>query len=277
MRPRSLLAAPLAVLVLAGGGAGTAGVAASAAAPPKLTAKLTRQLKVLPQQAKRIETQVRALALQLSALTARVETLETRLSRAVSAGGVGPAGPQGPAGTVGPAGPQGATGPRGTTGEAGPQGPAGPRGLTWRGAYSAATAYVANDAVEHEGSSYVATASTQGIPPPGGPAWSLLAQAGADGGGGGGGGPIGGFRVEVLDTTVQGNADQVTSFAKTCSNGGIATGGTASIVNSNDGEIIGGQIEADGDGVPRTWHVLFRSAFTKQVPVKLYVVCAQTS
>jgi hypothetical protein len=270
MRSRTLVAASLALLVLAGS-------AGSAAAAPGLTfsPSLTRQLKVLPKQAKKIQAQVKSVALQLTSLSARIETLEARFAKAVTAGGVGPMGPQGATGPVGPAGPQGPTGPKGTTGDTGPQGPTGARGLTWRGTFSALTAYATDDAVQYGGSSYVATAPIQGTTPPAG-AWSLLAQAGAAGGGGGGG-LITGITVELLDTTVAANADQNSSFGHTCTNGGIATGGTAILVNSTDGEIIGGQVGADGTQVPRTWYAVFHSNFTKNVPVKLWVVCAQTS
>ncbi len=47
-----------------------------------------------------------------------------------------------------------------------------------------------------------------------------------------------------------GTANQAVVASKTCSNGGIATGGTGSLVNSQDGQIIGGQVVADIDGTP---------------------------
>ena len=34
---------------------------------------------------------------------------------------------------------------------------------------------------------------------------------------------------------------------------------------------------ADGTGTPRSWYVIFHSNFTKNVPLKLWVVCAQTA
>jgi hypothetical protein len=277
MRPRTLLAAPLALLVLG------AGLAASAEAAPGLnfTPKLTRQLKVLPKQAKKIQSQVRrvqtqvsGVALKLSSLSARIETLEARFAKAVTAGGVGPQGPQGATGPVGPSGPQGPTGPKGSTGDQGLQGPAGPRGLTWRGTYSSITSYAANDAVQFGGSSYVnaGPGPILDTAPPNG-TWDLVAQAGASGGGGG---VINGFKLEVLDDTVSATAGLATTFFKTCTNNGIATGGTAILGDSSDGLIIGGQIAADGNGVPRTWQAVFISNTTGSVPVRLSVVCAQT-
>jgi hypothetical protein len=59
-------------------------------------------------------------------------------------------GPQGPAGADGAQGPQG---PQGNIG------PAGPAGLNWRGAWSNANAYAANDSVSWGGSTYFATVS----------------------------------------------------------------------------------------------------------------------
>lgn len=76
---------------------------------------------------------------------------------------------QGPAGPVGPAGPQG------------PSGPAGTGGLSWKGAWSAATGYVTNDAVEFEGSAYIAVAANQNQMPGSSAAWQLLAQGGQAG------------------------------------------------------------------------------------------------
>lgn len=84
------------------------------------------------------------------------------------AGPAGPAGPQGPTGltgaggATGPTGATGATGaqgPKGDTGATGPQGPQGPRGDTgvnWRGAWAPNTVYTIDDAVQFNGSSYVA-------------------------------------------------------------------------------------------------------------------------
>jgi hypothetical protein len=240
----------------------------AAAASPKLM----RQLKVLPKQAKRLGLQLRGFALQLSALTGRVETLETRFSRAVSAGGVGPQGPpgpQGPAGEIGPSGPQGAQGPKGSTGDTGPQGPAGPRGLTWRGAYDPGTAYAQHDAVSYSGASYVATAAIQGIAPPSG-AWDVLAQAGSGGGGGG----SGSYTVEVSTPSTFINAGATASLTHTCSGGKKAVGGTAILQDLSQGEIVGGQIVADGTGAPTGWQFTVRASLSQTVGVKISVVCA---
>ncbi len=66
-------------------------------------------------------------------------------------------------------------------GPAGPQGPAG-TGVTWRGAWSDTTAYVANDAVAVNGTTYIALDATTNDPPASSPAkWQVLAQKGADG------------------------------------------------------------------------------------------------
>jgi hypothetical protein len=102
------------------------------------------------------------------------------------AGDRGLTGPQGPAGAAGPAGPQGPAGPAGTAGATGPQGPAGPQGiaglaLAWKGPWSAATAYVALDAVQFGGSSWAAKRANVNVQPVAGADWDLIAAAGATG------------------------------------------------------------------------------------------------
>lgn len=81
-------------------------------------------------------------------------------------------------GPQGPPGPQGAEGPQG---EIGPAGPAGEPGLNWRGRYDPEAAYVIGDAVEREGSSFIAgVEDPSGIPGEVGD-WALLASRGAQG------------------------------------------------------------------------------------------------
>lgn len=58
---------------------------------------------------------------------------------------------------------------------------AGPPGLVWKGAWDDTVSYVANDAVEYQGSAYVALAPSTNVPPPDPAAWSVLAQQGSDG------------------------------------------------------------------------------------------------
>ncbi len=245
----------------------------------KLTPALTKQLKVLPKQAKRLEATVKGLATQMAALNGRVESLESRFTKAVAAGGVGPQGPagaDGAAGPVGPSGPQGPVGPRGVQGDLGPQGPTGTRGLNWKGAWSAGGNYAKDDAVYYNGSSYVAltTIGTSGAVPGVSPNWDIVALKGASGAGAG---TITGFKLEVSDQNVSTTADQNVSVGYTCTNGGIATGGTATLINSTDGEVVGGQVGADGTGVPRSWNIIIHPNFTKTTPVRLFVVCAQVA
>ena len=259
-----------------------AGITGASAAPKKaskaaVTPALMKQLKTLPKQAKTLSSQVRTFSTQIQAINGRLDSLEARFAKAVAAGGVGPQGPAGAAGAdgpVGPSGPQGPAGPRGGTGDTGPQGATGPRGLTWKGAYSGTATYAKDDAVQYNGSSYVATgAVSAGLVPGVAPVWELMAQKGA---GGGGAGQITGWETEIFDGTVAGTANQAVVASKTCTNNGVATGGTGSLVNSQDGQIIGGQVVADVDGTPRTWQVVVYSNFTKNVPIKIWVVCAQT-
>jgi hypothetical protein len=56
----------------------------------------------------------------------------------------------------------------------------GPAGLTWRGEWAAGTAYGVRDAVQHNGSSYVAVFASTGSAPPNGN-WMLLAGKGESG------------------------------------------------------------------------------------------------
>lgn len=255
--------------------AAVAAVAAPGAARPvhKKAVGFPKGLKDLPLQAKRLEGQVRAFSAQIAALEGRVGALEAKFEKAVGAGGVGPQGPAGDPGPVGPSGPQGPTGPRGPAGDPGPQGPSGPRGLQWRGTWSATATYSKDEAVYYNGSSYVATGAVgAGIVPGGNAVWDTVALKGASGGGAG---AINGFQLELFDTTVAAAADQNVTVGYTCTNGGIATGGTAAVVNSTDGSVIGGQVGADTSGVPHTWYAILHSNVTKNVPVKLWVVCAQ--
>jgi hypothetical protein len=125
-------------------------------------------------------------------ITSHQPTLEIVLHGG-SGGGTGPAGPQGPAGPAGapgadgpagPQGPMGLPGPIGLTGAsgpAGPAGPAGPRGLNWRGFWDATQAYVADDAVRFEGSSWRALRDNTDVVPLDGDDWMLVAQKGEDG------------------------------------------------------------------------------------------------
>lgn len=109
-------------------------------------------------------------------------------------------------GAAGPAGPAGAAGPQGTPGQPGPPGPAGaqglpgapgaqgPAGLNWKGVWNNTTIFGINDAVQFNGSSYVALKPGLGLQPDMNPtAWNLLAQQGAPGAAGAAGlqGPAG--------------------------------------------------------------------------------------
>ena len=97
-------------------------------------------------------------------------------------------GPKGDPGPQGETGPQGNTGPQGPTGQEGPVGPKGdmgPKGVNWKGVWGASTAYVADDAVSHGGSSYIALKASTGQMPPNAEYWDVLSVKGQDGGGAG--------------------------------------------------------------------------------------------
>lgn len=74
----------------------------------------------------------------------------------------------------------GKTGDRGASGAPGERGLPGKPGLIWRGTWKRSTAYLKGDAVEVDGSSYVATDAVQGTKPPHG-SWDLVALKGTDG------------------------------------------------------------------------------------------------
>ena len=93
----------------------------------------------------------------------------------------GPVGPQGPMGDTGPQGLPGAQGPQGERGETGPEGPQGPKGLNGRGAWDEAAEYRTDDAVSHEGSSWIAVATSTGVAPAEGGFWTLVAARGEQG------------------------------------------------------------------------------------------------
>ena len=99
-------------------------------------------------------------------------------------GATGNTGAEGPAGVKGDPGPQGPVGPTGATGPTGPQGPQGipGTGAVWRGNWTSAATYNANDAVSYNGSSYVALANNINKPPDANPTlWQMIAQQGAQG------------------------------------------------------------------------------------------------
>lgn len=109
----------------------------------------------------------------------------------------GPVGADGAPGTDGRDGATGGLGPAGTDGEPGQKGD---KGLNWRGPWQRG-AYQPDDAVEADGSSYVATAQTRSKPPSS--SWDLLAQKGEPGAPGSDGQfhayPRGGGGVTVQD------------------------------------------------------------------------------
>lgn len=95
----------------------------------------------------------------------------------------GEPGTKGDKGDPGEIGPQGLVGKAGNVGPAGPQGPSG-QGVNWRGRWSPRLKYVEDDAVESEGSSYIAIMPSTNVKPPSS-GWDLMAQKGAPGPAGG--------------------------------------------------------------------------------------------
>jgi len=98
-------------------------------------------------------------------------------------GNVGEIGLKGDQGEVGPTGLVGPRGPKGLTGKAAVNGTDGESGtsFTWRSEWSLATAYVVNDVVAFEGSSYIATVPSTGKLPTEDTFWDLMALMGEQG------------------------------------------------------------------------------------------------
>lgn len=107
-------------------------------------------------------------------------------------------GNQGPIGAQGVQGTTGATGSQGAQGATGPQGPQGLHGLTNKGTWSGATAYVVNDFVTLNGTSYVCIVAHTNHTPPNVTYWQVLAQAGSQGVQGAEGPTPSGSAYEVL-------------------------------------------------------------------------------
>ena len=80
----------------------------------------------------------------------------------------------------GDTGSQGVAGAKGDKGDQGDPGVKGDPGMTWKGAWVDTTAYLAGDAVEHNGSSYIAVDANTGPEPPSAH-WNLVAAEGAQG------------------------------------------------------------------------------------------------
>ena len=53
--------------------------------------------------------------------------------------------------------------------------------IVWKGTYSGGTAYVVDEAVVHNGTSYICVANTTGNAPPNATYWNVMAQAGTNG------------------------------------------------------------------------------------------------
>jgi hypothetical protein len=145
---------------------------------------------------------------------------------------------QGPAGTAGATGAAGATGPQGAAGPQGPigtQGPAGPTGATgapgmnFRGAWSSSIYYSTSDAVNFDGSTWLALAANSNLQPDqNAQAWTVVAQAGSQGPTG----PAGAaatFSVGAVTTLAPGSPATVTNSGTTQNavlNFGIPQGAT---------------------------------------------------
>jgi hypothetical protein len=174
-------------------------------------------------------------------------------------GAAGLPGLQGPQGIAGPMGPQG---PRGATGPQGDSGPAGPVGMTWKGAWSSAVTYKANDVVSSGGSSWIALgANVASIPASWNSSWGLLAAA-----------PSG---VPGLGTVSRASAlaaNGTGTFAAACPAGKSVLSGGYSAVPATGAGIT---VYANGpDATGTSWRVVAANHTATNETVTVYAVCA---
>ena len=139
----------------------------------------------------------------------------------------------------------GATGPQGVQGPAGPIGPVGPAGLTWKGAWTSGTSYVADDAVGYDGASWFCILATSGTSNPSVDTthWALLAAQGAQGPQGvqGPTGPQGAGATQTLQQTVDlGNSITNGTLTTTLSASSIAVGklSTTNGITINNSQLL---------------------------------------
>jgi hypothetical protein len=146
-----------------------------------LTVVTQSETEVLAQLPAGIEPGTYRLVVVRDGLLPGIDAMDATLG---AAGPTGPEGTQGPAGPTGPPGLDGlngAPGATGPTGPTGPQGPTGPKGMNWRSAWDAGAQYVKDDAVQYEGSSWVALQDNTNTPPEPGGTWTLVAAKGDEG------------------------------------------------------------------------------------------------
>jgi hypothetical protein len=143
----------------------------------------------------------------------------------------------------------GTAGAAGATGATGPQGPAGATGVNWRGTWSSANGYLANDAVFFAGSTYLALTSSLASQPDVSPSqWALLAQAGSAGATG----PAGAAATVTVGTVTTGAAGTQASVT----NSGT---GTAAVLNFTIPQ--GGPGASGGGGGAGTSGIPFASMY----------------
>ena len=165
----------------------------------------------------------------------------------------GSAGAAGAQGGMGPQGLQGSQGTAGNAGATGATGAAGAAGINFRGAWTTASNYAANDAVAYGGSSYIALVANRNSEPDLNPgSWSVLAQAGGSGAAGSGSsGAVGATGATgATGLTFQGTYSPATSYGLAA---GVTYNGSSyiSVVSGNQGQTPG--------SAPSFWQLLAQS------------------
>ena len=136
-------------------------------------------------------------------------------------------GDQGATGSTGATGAQGTQGLTGNQGDQGATGAVGADGVVWRGTWSGATAYVLDDLVADDGTTYICILGHTNYQPPNGTYWNIFALEGTQG--------SQGAQGSVGNQGDQGAAGATGSTGATGSQGNQgATGAQGSVGNQGD-------------------------------------------
>lgn len=154
--------------------------------------------------------------------------------------------------------------PAGEKGDPGDPGPTGPVGMVWKDAYVGATAYVVNDAVSYNGSSYICILNSTGNLPTDTTYWSLVAQKGSDGLG------AGDMLASVYDpTNVAGDAFDMDNMEQGTTNKFLSSA-ELTVVQNTSGTNTGDQEANDFDIKDLTDSTNLRTTWNAKVDKSLF-------
>jgi len=154
--------------------------------------------------------------------------------------------------------------PAGEKGDPGDPGATGPVGMVWKDAYVGATAYVVNDAVSYNGSSYICILNSTGNLPTDTTYWSLVAQKGSDGLG------TGDMLASVYDpTNVADDAFDMDNMAQGTTNKFLSSA-ELTVVQNTSGANTGDQEATDFDIKDLTDSTNLRTTWNGKVDKSLF-------